>query len=133
MSNELLRAIENDDFFTALKLIEANKNDVNNTPDSEGNYPLHLATNLALYYHLSPSIKAMLHQIAQALLKHGANPNVQDGWGSFPIHYAAIHGNYELFRQLVETGANYNLTDLAKKPLSTKLFVENMMLSLIIF
>lgn len=115
MSNELINAIERDDFNTALQLIEANQNNIINTPDSEGNYPLHLAANLALYDHLSPTIKAMLHQIALALLQNGANPNVLDHWGSSPIHYAATHGNLELFKKLVEHGANYNLSDLSRE------------------
>lgn len=109
------KALEKDDFDTALLLIEQNQNDAINHPDADQDYPLHLTTNLALYHQLSPHQKKMLHNLALKLLNAGANPNVQDKFKSYPIHYAAIHGNLDLLKRLIECGADYNALDAANE------------------
>jgi uncharacterized protein len=115
MTSLLIKAIESDDFETALKLIGENKKNIINMQDSEENTPLHLATNYSLYHDLSPNVRKKLYQIAIALLEKGANPNQKDKWGSLPIHYAAIHGDLELIKKLAEFGADLNAKDGAKE------------------
>ncbi len=116
MTNALIDAIENDDFEQAYKLIERNENNIINEPDQEGNYPLHLVTNYALYSPaLSMPIKKILRELAFMLIDAGANPNCQDTFGSYPIHYVTINGDIELFKKMVEFGADYNILDAAKE------------------
>lgn len=112
---KLIQAIENDDYELALRLIEANEDNIINIPDGDLNSPLHLTTNLSLYPRLSPTITQMLHNIAVALLNKGANPNVKDKFGSSPIHYVTIRGNLELLSKLVECGADWNCADAANE------------------
>lgn len=116
MTTALITAIENDDFEKAYKLIEMNENNIINEPDREGNYPLHLVTNYALYSPaLSLPVKKILRELAFMMLEAGANPNCKDAFGSYPIHYTAINGDIELFRKMVEFGADYNILDAAKE------------------
>ena len=48
----------------------------------------------------------------KALLAAGANPNVQDQYGTAPLHVAADEGNLALVKLLIENGANLNVEDV---------------------
>lgn len=113
MLTPLTKAIEEDQFDLAKKIIEENKNDIINQPDDEGNYPLHLVTNFSLYEKPTSSEKKQLNEIATLLLEKRAKPNVKDEMGSCPIHYAALYGDLALFEKLISCGADYNAGDLA--------------------
>ena len=49
--------------------------------------------------------------IIEALLKNGANPNIQDNDGKTALIYAAIHGNAVIIEELIERGAQINIKD----------------------
>ncbi|EER05304.1 Cyclin-dependent kinase 6 inhibitor, putative [Perkinsus marinus ATCC 50983] len=55
-------------------------------------------------------------QIVRALLKHGAQPNAQDGDGETPLHFAVGFLEYDIAQVLLENGAdpsirtNYSIT-----------------------
>lgn len=116
MTNALINAIENQDIEEVYKLIESNEKNIINEPDQEGNYPLHLVTNYTLYSPaLSEPLKKIMRELAFMLIDAGANPNCQDAFGSYPIHYITINGDVELFRKMVEFGADYNILDAAKE------------------
>jgi len=55
--------------------------------------------------------------VAEVLLDHGADPNVRDKFGMTPLHVAAMRGNMDLVRRLVEVGATTEaLNCLVKTP-----------------
>ena len=45
------------------------------------------------------------------LLKHGANPNSKDDWGTSALHCAAINNNKEMIEELLKYGARVNAKD----------------------
>lgn len=49
--------------------------------------------------------KGLAYQAKQLLIK-GANPNARDGGQMTPLHAAAIHGELEVFRLLLDNGAD---------------------------
>ena len=52
-----------------------------------------------------------LHEIVNALLAHGANPNLGDEDGKTPLHYAAILDDLEVVKSLLANKANPFLQD----------------------
>jgi ankyrin repeat protein len=48
---------------------------------------------------------------AQILLEHGADPNVPDGVGNYPVHIAARKGREATMRLLLDHGADVNALD----------------------
>lgn len=113
--SQLIQAIENDDFETAFCLIEENKNNIINIPDSDGNTPLHLTTNFSLYRPLSPTLKQMLNSMTHALIDKGADISIKDKFGCLPIHYVSVQGNLELLKKLIQHGSDYNEGDSANE------------------
>lgn len=81
-----------------------------NTPDQEGNYPIHYATiDLGL---------------TQILLKKGADPDVRSYYDeNTPAHWALERGRIEVLALLLESGANPNAKNKEGKTL-THLAVE---------
>ncbi len=66
---------------------------------NDGNVPLHWA---ALNGYAD---------IAQLLIKHGAQVNVQNGGKDTPLHWAALGGHADLARILINAGADVNAQD----------------------
>lgn len=126
MPSSLITAINNDNFDLAKTLVLENENNIINVPDEEGNFPIHLVTNLSLYDEISVEKKSKLDEIAIALLEKGASPTVCDQWGTHPIHYVALSGNLTVFKKLIEKGEDVNTTDLADEtPLHQALRKKN--------
>ena len=70
-----------------------------------GNYMMEGRPGLFL-----PSVKYLVEEF-------GADVNVPDSWGYTPLHYAAVRGDLEMIRYLVEKGANVEtLTRLGMSP-----------------
>ncbi|ORX55046.1 Bromodomain-containing protein [Hesseltinella vesiculosa] len=96
-AKDLMKAIEDNDSDTALKLINQDKVDVNQLvkvklfQSSFTWGPLHAA---CYYGH---------HRICQALLDHGANVELNDTWYSgTPLAWAAFGGNDQIARMLIQ-------------------------------
>ncbi len=53
--------------------------------------------------------------ITNILLKHKANPNIQDNKGTTAAHYAVMFKNYDIIKLLVDAKANFELKDLNNK------------------
>ncbi|HVA66956.1 MAG TPA: ankyrin repeat domain-containing protein [Elusimicrobiota bacterium] len=68
-------------------------------PQASGDVPLHWA---ALNGYAD---------IAQLLIKHGADVNVQNGGNDTPLHWAALGGHADLVKLLVGAGADVNAAD----------------------
>jgi len=68
-------------------------------PQASGDVPLHWA---ALNGYAD---------IAQLLIKHGADVNVQNGGKDTPLHWAALGGHADLVKILVGAGADVNAVD----------------------
>jgi len=84
------------------KRFEARRNNHLDDPDAT---PLHIAA-----FKDKPDV-------AEVLLKHGADPNVRDKFGMTPLHVAAMRGDVALVRRLVERGATTEALDgLVKTP-----------------
>ncbi len=64
---------------------------------------------------LYSAVVSKQNEIAALLLENGANPDISDLYGSFPLQRAAAMGNTELVRLLLQYGA-----DVSKKTLSGK-------------
>lgn len=61
---------------------------------------------LAFYLREARQVKASSIEL---LLKQGANPNIPDDKGVFPIHLAVLRGDLEIVKKLIDAGAK--LTD----------------------
>lgn len=107
----LHRALERKDEFSAIYLIENNASvDVTTTQNQET--PLHLLCSQSHYDGIE--------LIAKALLKAGADPNLQDGEGNTSLHRAILATNQQVFTILLEQPNisleirnNHGLTPLA--------------------
>ncbi len=53
-------------------------------------------------------------QMIKLFIDRGANVNLQCEGGSFPLHYAAIAGNVQACKLLLQAGARINATDFEK-------------------
>lgn len=110
----LIYAIVHNDRKNVAEIIQ--ENDLINTPDEDGNLPLHCAIrekNIAMVNFLFPFLKdinaqdgkgrtalslaaEMNHrEIIQLLLDHEANPNIKDKNGDIPLELAIINENFE--------------------------------------
>jgi len=84
------------------KRFEARRNNHLEDPDAT---PLHIAV-----FKDKP-------EVAEQLLRHGADPNIRDKFGMTALHVAAMRGNKQLVRRLIETGASTDALDgLVKTP-----------------
>lgn len=57
-------------------------------------------------------------ELAELLIKKGADVNVKDKWDSTPLHYAAYYGGKEIVELLVNNGANIEAKDLPRPNVS---------------
>lgn len=90
----LLAALENQNTFIALKLIENGAN-VNLSSDDNITYPIHLASRFGL------------SEVVQAMVSKDVNVNIVDKYGIMPLHYAS-GSNAETVKILLDAGANPN-------------------------
>ena len=60
---------------------------------------------------LSHAIDRCHPRVVKALLEAGADPNIQDRFGSFPIHQAVEEGSERILRTLLESGADPPVAD----------------------
>ena len=54
-------------------------------------------------------------KIVAELLKHNANPNIQDSQGGTAMHYAVLFKKYEIIKLLLKAGADFNIQNNVKK------------------
>lgn len=54
-------------------------------------------------------------KVVQSLLELGADPNIPNGLGSYPIHEAASEGHDQILRTLLQSGANPSPADGAQR------------------
>jgi ankyrin repeat protein len=59
--------------------------------------------------------KRRFTKVVRVLLELGANPNIPDGLGSYPIHVAGSEGHDEILRMLLEAGADLSTADGAQR------------------
>ena len=57
---------------------------------------------------LSPLFLAKTAEIADLLLRHGANVNARDSQGNTPLHFSVMNGNIDVTQYLIDNGANVN-------------------------
>jgi ankyrin repeat protein len=60
---------------------------------------------------LSIATQRCLPKVVKALLSVGADPNIPDGAGDFPIHTAVVSGRHEILRMLLDPGAYPSASD----------------------
>jgi uncharacterized protein len=62
-------------------------------------------------------LEASVHgpELTRLLLSKGANPNIASNRGFTPLMRAAGHGNIEVVKLLLKSGANINLRDINRK------------------
>ena len=54
-------------------------------------------------------------KIVTVLLKHNANPNIQDSQGGTAMHYAVLFKKYEIIKLLIDADADFNIQNNVKK------------------
>merc|ERR1712226_1588214 len=101
-TNSLIEAAQEGDLARVRRLVsDAHAPDVNELgPDDRT--PLIFAASFG-----DPTI---VQELVRWLVGVGANVNVRDTEGWSPLHWAAYRGNMELVQELVEGGADTNLT-----------------------
>ena len=125
----------NEPYFSAWAWLEdydENRESISNTPSTPEVPPLHravrenldhiadwLITSRSLdpdehYGHKTPLYDASGRgnvEMAQVLIKHGADPNAGGTFGWRPLHFASNNGRLEIVRLLARSGANVNARD----------------------
>lgn len=96
----LHKAIERGDEFAANFLIR-NSACVSAATTGMQETPLHLVAKYSPKKH-SADIMMGMARIAEALLKAGANSNMQDSKGQTPLHASVLAGNEQVFTQLLQ-------------------------------
>nr|XP_056721279.1 rabankyrin-5 [Euleptes europaea] len=96
----LHKAIQRGDKFAAHFLVK-NGARVNAATLGDQETPLHLVASYNPKKH-TPDVMAEMAQIAECLLKAGANPNMQDIQGRTPLHASIIVKNDQVFSQLLQ-------------------------------
>ena len=80
-------------------------------------------------YHNTPlditSYKGNI-ELANMLIRRGADVNSKNSWGISPLHIASMDGKIELAKLLIENGADVNIKDdFGKTPLRTAINTGN--------
>ncbi|KAL7987017.1 hypothetical protein Chor_005936, partial [Crotalus horridus] len=96
----LHKAIHRGDKFAANFLIK-NGTRVNAATLGDQETPLHLVASYNSKKH-KPEVMSEIAQIAESLLKAGANPNMQDSQGRTPLHSSILVRNDQVFNQLLQ-------------------------------
>lgn len=81
-------------------LLINNKININVTDHSHEITPLHY------------SVLLNNSNLIAILLKHGANPNIQDIYGNTPLHYSIIENNFEIFMLLTNSIVTKNIINM---------------------
>ena len=89
-------------------------------------YPIHAAAGGGFQgignYMMEGTPGGFMPSVRYLVEEHGADVNVPDSWGYTPLHYAAIRGDVEMIRYLVDLGADVAaLTRLGMSPLDMTL------------
>lgn len=84
-------------------------------------YPIHAAAGGGFQgignYMMEGTPGGFMPTVKYLVEEHGADVNVPDSWGYTPLHYAAIRGDLEMIRYLVDLGADVAaLTRLGMSP-----------------
>ncbi|XP_013925290.1 PREDICTED: rabankyrin-5 isoform X1 [Thamnophis sirtalis] len=96
----LHKAIQRGDKFAANFLIK-NGARVNAATLGDQETPLHLVASYNSKKH-KPEVMSEMAQIAESLLRAGANPNMQDSQGRTPLHSSIVVRNDQVFSQLLQ-------------------------------
>ncbi|XP_066551312.1 rabankyrin-5 isoform X2 [Amia ocellicauda] len=96
----LHKAIQRGDEFASTFLIRHSAQ-VNAATVGAVETPLHLVCSFSPKKH-SAEVMAGMARIAEALLKAGAKPNMQNSRGRTPLHEAVVSGNEPVFNQLLQ-------------------------------
>uniref|UniRef100_A0A8C2ZT29 Ankyrin repeat and FYVE domain containing 1 n=1 Tax=Cyclopterus lumpus TaxID=8103 RepID=A0A8C2ZT29_CYCLU len=96
----LHKAIQRGDEFASIFLIRHSAQ-VNAATVGAVETPLHLVCSFSPKKH-SEEVMSGMARIAEALLKTGANPNMQNSKGRTPLHEAVASGNEPVFNQLLQ-------------------------------
>uniref|UniRef100_A0A8C9XAB3 Ankyrin repeat and FYVE domain containing 1 n=1 Tax=Sander lucioperca TaxID=283035 RepID=A0A8C9XAB3_SANLU len=96
----LHKAIQRGDEFASIFLIRHSAQ-VNAATVGAVETPLHLVCSFSPKKH-SAEVMSGMARIAEALLKTGANPNMQNSKGRTPLHEAVASGNEPVFKQLLQ-------------------------------
>ncbi|KAJ7997343.1 hypothetical protein DPEC_G00228000 [Dallia pectoralis] len=95
----LHKAIQRGDEFASTFLIRHSAQ-VNAATVGAVETPLHLVCSFSPKKH-SAEVMGGMARIAEALIKTGANPNMQNSKGRTPLHEAVLSGNEPVFNQLL--------------------------------
>lgn len=102
---DIHNAVQNRDMNTVKILLEENPNLIN-SKDNENNSPLHYAAILDI------------PDIAEFLLKKGADINLRGSFGRTPLFFAASFGSYNTCLVLIEKGSDLNIKNIeGRRPL----------------
>ncbi|XP_039866819.1 rabankyrin-5 isoform X2 [Simochromis diagramma] len=96
----LHKAIQRGDEFASIFLIRHSAQ-VNAATVGAVETPLHLVCSFSPKKH-SAEVMSGMARITEALLKAGANPNMQNSKGRTPLHEAVSSGNEPVFNQLLQ-------------------------------